>query len=100
MTCVIAQSQSEIPCSSDYLNSKEDCIDYLKQHNNNNPTNKITLIEYTDNDSIVIIIIDIQNIIIKIITNFNTFCQLLFPYFSFISINLLFLALQVSDLVF
>jgi ubiquitin-protein ligase len=75
MTCVIGQSHSEIPCSSGYSNSKEDCIDYLKQYNNNNPTNRITLIEYTDNESIVIIIIEIQNIKIKIITNFNTFCQ-------------------------
>ena len=101
MTCVSAQSQCEIQCapsqseiqcapsqseiqcalyalsqcSSGYSNSKDDCIDYLKQYNNNNPTNRITLIEYTDNESHVIIIIEIKIIKIKIETNFNNFCQ-------------------------
>ena len=58
-----------------YSNSKEDCIDFIKQHNSNNPTNCIELIEYTDNESFVNIIIEIKNIKIKIETNFNNFCQ-------------------------
>lgn len=58
-----------------YSNSKADCIDFIKQHNSTNPINCIELIEYTDNESFVIIIIEIKNIKIKIETNFNTFCQ-------------------------
>ena len=74
MLCVRAPSH-ELSCSTGNPNSKEACIDIIKQHNITNPTNCIELIEYTDNDSLVIIIILIRNIKIKIITNFYTFCQ-------------------------
>jgi ubiquitin-protein ligase len=74
MLCVRALSH-ELSCSTGNPNSKEACIDIIKQHNITNPTNCIELIEYTDNDSLVIIIILIRNIKIKIITNFYTFCQ-------------------------
>ena len=55
------------------LQKKQEFVDFIKQYNAT--TNNIELIEYTDNESYTHIIVIIKNIKIKIITDFNTFCQ-------------------------
>jgi len=67
--------QSTVPDSYilSQLQKKQELIDFIKQYNAT--TNNIELIEYTDNESYTHIIVIIKNIKIKIITDFNTFCQ-------------------------
>ena len=63
-------------CPESYILSqsqkKQELIDFIKQYK---ATTNIELIEYTNNELYTHIIVIIKNIKIKIITDFNTFCQ-------------------------